>query len=156
MTEEMNADASSESAADKIEDVVESVEETIDGVVEDIKEAVSPDPANDVVYDHAAMMATDDDKLWSLLAFVFTPLISIVLMFMDDKKDRPFIKANSMQALILGIANIVLSMTISPFLCGLPSLALWLYCVYLGFKAYGGEIADIPVVSNFAKNQGWI
>ncbi len=144
MTEEMNADANTPS--EKIEDV-------IDGVVEEIDDAVTSNATNDVVYDHAAMTATDDDKLWSLLAFVFPPLVSIILFFMEDKKNRPFIKANSIQALILGV--VIAALTASALLSCL-ALPVWLYSVYLGFKAYNGDIAEIPGITNFAKNQGWI
>jgi hypothetical protein len=32
---------------------------------------------------------------------------------------------------------------------------MWAVGVYWGFKAYGGEHVEIPVISDFAKNQGW-
>ena len=32
---------------------------------------------------------SDDDKLWALLAYVFTPLIPIIILLMEDKKNRP-------------------------------------------------------------------
>ena len=46
---------------------------------------------------------TSDDKLWAALAYFFAPIISIVILLMDDKKDRPFIKAHNVQALVAGI-----------------------------------------------------
>ena len=49
------------------------------------------------------MEVTSDDKLWAALAYVFTPLIPIVLMLLEDKKNRPFIKAHNMQALVWGV-----------------------------------------------------
>lgn len=38
---------------------------------------------------------TSDDKLWALLAYIFSPLVPIILMLMEDKKNRPFIKAHN-------------------------------------------------------------
>lgn len=33
--------------------------------------------------------STSDDRLWTLLGYIFTPIIPIVVMLMQDKKDRP-------------------------------------------------------------------
>ena len=52
---------------------------------------------------------TSDDKLWALLAYIFTPLIPLVILLMPDKKDRPFLKAHNMQALILGVIEWVIN-----------------------------------------------
>jgi hypothetical protein len=46
---------------------------------------------------------TSDDKLWALLTYVFTPLVPIIILLMEDKKNRPFLKAHNAQALFLGI-----------------------------------------------------
>jgi hypothetical protein len=45
------------------------------------------------------MEVTSDDKLWSLLAYVLTPLVPIIILLMEDKKNRPFIRAHNAQAL---------------------------------------------------------
>ncbi len=165
MTDDINADDvtdAAESMQGKVEDIVDGVkdaadsaQDSVEDVVDSAKDAMSGtmDHAADVVLDHTAIAATDDDKLWSLLAFVFTPLVSIIIMFMDDKKDRPFIKANSMQALVLGVLIIVLSF-IPAIGCIVP--IVWIYSVYQGIQAYNGKIADIPGITNFAKNQGWL
>jgi uncharacterized membrane protein len=91
---------------------------------------------------------TSDDRLWAALAYVFSPLVPIILMFMEDKKNRPYIKANNMQALILGIITAVTS----AFCIG---IVVWLYQLYLGYQAYQGQTINIPIVTDFCKNQGW-
>ena len=93
---------------------------------------------------------TSDDKLWAALAYVFSPLIPIILMLMEDKKDRPFIKAHNIQALISGVLIIVL--TPVTFGCG---SVLWLVMLYWAYKAYQGEYVEIPVITDFARGQGW-
>ena len=98
---------------------------------------------------------TDDDKLWSALAYVFTPLIPIILMLMEGKNERPYIKAHNGQALAWGVLNVILSVTISPFLCGIPSIAMWLVTLYWGYQAYQGQEVTIPVLTDFVKKQGW-
>jgi uncharacterized membrane protein len=55
---------------------------------------------------------TSDDKLWTLLAYVLSPLIPIIILFMEDKKNRPYIRAHNAQALVMGIIELALSVVI--------------------------------------------
>ena len=101
---------------------------------------------------------TSDDRLWAALAYVFSPLVPIILMLMEDKKNRPFLRAHNTQALVWGILNAVGGTILSSvlFFCfGAPSVILWLIGVYWGYKAYQGEMVNIPVVTDFVKGQGW-
>ena len=100
---------------------------------------------------------TSDDKLWALLAYIFSPLIPIILMLMEDKKNRPFIKAHNAQALVLGIIEVILYVVLGwVFFIGLClGLLLWFAMIYWGFQAYSGKYVTIPVVTDFCKNQGW-
>lgn len=102
--------------------------------------------------------STSDDRLWTLLGYIFTPIIPIIVLLLEDKKNRPFIKAHNMQALILGAVIIVLSIIISIVSIGLLSCftpLLWIYPIILGIKANRGEVFDVPVVTNFVRQQGW-
>lgn len=101
---------------------------------------------------------TPDDRLWALLAYVFAPLVPIIILLMEDKKNRPYIRAHNAQALVWGLFNVVIGSILSTllFFClGAPSLIIWLIGVYWGYKAYQGEMVNIPVVSDFVRNQGW-
>jgi uncharacterized protein len=101
---------------------------------------------------------TSDDKLWALLSYIFTPIIPIVLLLIEDKKNRPFLKAHYPQALAFGIVAWVISgvaltcilfRSVSfgqPHLC---SRIIW------AIKAYNGEYVNIPVITDFVKKQGW-
>ena len=97
---------------------------------------------------------TDDDKLWAFLAYVFTPLIPIILMLLDDKKERPFIKAHNAQALAWGLVTMIVGTVLSFLLC-VPWLLLWGIGIYWGWQAYQGEYVTIPVITDFVKGQGW-
>ena len=94
------------------------------------------------------MEVTSDDKLWAALAYVFSSLVPVILMLMADKKDRPFIKAHNVQALILGILSVVTYW----FCLGFLILVYQLYCAY---QAYQGNTVNIPVITNIVKGQGW-
>jgi len=101
---------------------------------------------------------TSDDKLWALLAYVFTPLAPIIIFLMADKKDRPFIKAHNAQALIWGLVNVVIGSILSGvlFFCvGTPYLLIWAVGAYWGYQAYQGKPVTIPIITDFCKNQGW-
>ena len=97
---------------------------------------------------------TSDYKLWAALAYVFAPLVPIVLLLMEDKKNRPFIKAHNMQALIMGVVMIVIVPVLAAFTFGCGAL-VWFIMLFWGYKAYKGEYVNIPVVTDLAKNQGW-
>ena len=101
------------------------------------------------------MDMTDDDKLWALLSWIFAPIVPIIVLLLEDKKVRPFIKYNAIQALVVGGLVTVLSAITAGFGC----LVLWvvvIYQIYLGIQSYQGKWVTIPVVTDFCKGQGWI
>jgi uncharacterized membrane protein len=96
---------------------------------------------------------TSDDRLWAALSWIpFSPLwpvIAIVLLLVEGKRDRPFIKYHAILSLLTGIVGILLS-----FLC--VGIIILLAMFYFAFKAYQGEMVRIPVLTDFAENQGWV
>ena len=99
---------------------------------------------------------TSDDRLWTLLGYIFAPIIPIVVLFMEDKKNRPFIKAHNAQALALGVVEWVINVLLSFVVIGCVTSVLTIILnIYLGIKANKGEVFEIPVITNFVKGQGW-
>ncbi len=100
---------------------------------------------------------TSDDKMWAILAYIFSPLIPLILLLLEEKKNRPFLKYHAVQALALGVIEVILYIVIGWTLIGLCiPLLLWVAMIYWGVKAYQGEYVSIPVVTDFIKNQGWV
>ena len=100
---------------------------------------------------------TDDDKLWALLSWIFAPLVPIIVLLLEDKKARPFIKYNAMQALVLSVVGYVVSSVLSFIVIGcFIGIAVLVYMIYLAIQSYQGNWVTIPVVTDFCKNQGWI
>jgi uncharacterized membrane protein len=95
---------------------------------------------------------TKDDKLWSLLSWIIWP-IGVIVLLIEDKKNRPFIKYNAVQSIALGLVAWGSSI-IGIGLC-LGPLA-FIYAVILGFQAYGGNKVNVPVITDFCKKQNWI
>jgi len=101
---------------------------------------------------------TSDDKLWALLAYALTPLVPVIILLMEDKKNRPFLKSHNAQALAWGLVNLVIGSILSTvlFFClGAPSIIIWGVGVYWGIQAYNGKQVTIPVITDFVKKQGW-
>ena len=99
-----------------------------------------------------APMSSDissDDKLWAMLGYII-PIIAIVVLFMEDKKNRPYIKFNAVQALV---ATVVLTI-LSTVTCGFGTV-LFLIMLWWAYQAYQGQDVKIPIVSDFIRNQGW-
>jgi len=93
---------------------------------------------------------TSDDKLWALLSYLF-PIVAIIVLFMEDKKARPFIKFHAVQSLA---ATVVLSILATvTFGCG---SILFLALIWWGIEAYQGKMVEIPFITNFIKGQGWV
>jgi uncharacterized membrane protein len=104
--------------------------------------------AEEMVGGPAGSEITQDDKLWSLLSYIFCPLIGIIVLLLEDKKNRPFVRYNAVVSIVLGILVIVLS-----WAC--IGLIVWIYAIYLGVKAYQGEMVEVPVISDWVRKQGW-
>ncbi len=103
------------------------------------------------------MEVTSDDKLWTMLAYILTPIVPIIILLMEDKKNRPFIRAHNVQALVLGVVLWVINGVLTPVfgLGCVTSVITLVLVIYYGIKANRGEIITIPVITNFVKQQGW-
>ncbi|MBE9507498.1 MAG: hypothetical protein IMY86_05560 [Chloroflexi bacterium] len=95
---------------------------------------------------------TQDDKLWALLSWIVWP-IAIIVLLMEDKKNRPFIKYNAVQGLALGL--VAWATTVIGIGVCLGPLA-FIYGIFLGSKSYQGEWVEIPFITDFCKDKGWV
>jgi uncharacterized membrane protein len=92
---------------------------------------------------------TDDDKLWAMLSYLI-PLIAVVVLLMEDKKARPYIKLSAVQSIVATVAiSIIATVT---FGCGAILVFVQLYWAY---QAYQGQDIRIPMITDFIHNQGW-
>ncbi len=101
---------------------------------------------------------TQDDKLWGALCWA--PLvgwmISILVLLMEDKNTRPFIKYHAAQSLVLNaIAGVVGGPLVAVIIGCFILFTSFIYSIYLAFQAYQGEWVEIPFITEFCKNQGW-
>ncbi len=95
------------------------------------------------------METNSDDRLWAALGYVI-PLIALVVLFMEDKKSRPYIKFNAVQSLVATVVlTIISSVTLG---CG---TVLFFVMLYWAYQAYQGQDVRVPFISDFIRNQGW-
>jgi len=99
---------------------------------------------------------TPDDKLWAALGYPI-PIVPIIMLLMEDKKNRPFIRYHAVQSLALNVTLFVLSviMGITAILACLIPL-LWFITFWPAYEAYQGKYMELPVITNFIKSQGWV
>ena len=100
---------------------------------------------------------SSDDRLWALLAYIFAPLIPVIILLMEDKKNRPFIKAHNIQALAWGVIGWAISSLLAPvfFIGCVVWVAYMVITIIWALKANKGELVEIPVITDFVKKQGW-
>lgn len=96
-----------------------------------------------------------DDRLWGALSY-FT-IIAIIMLLMEDKKSRPFIKFHAVQAIAFAVVLAILSLVIGfiPFV-GCITPFFWLILIWPAIGAYQGKYVEVPVVTNFIRGQGWV
>jgi uncharacterized membrane protein len=111
---------------------------------------------------------TSDDKLWAALGYPIF-IIAIVMLLMEDKKKRPFIKYHAVQAIavniVFAVVMVVLSILVSILaaitlgfggLLGCIIPVLWLVLLWPAILAYQGKYVVVPVITDFLKKQNWI
>jgi uncharacterized membrane protein len=111
---------------------------------------------------------TSDDKLWAALGYPIF-LVALIMLFVEGKKDRPFIKYHAVQALaanvviwvveiLLGILSAILAAVTlgigGVFSCIIP--LVWLILIWPAILAYQGKYFEIPVITKFLRDQHWI
>jgi uncharacterized membrane protein len=96
---------------------------------------------------------TSDDKLWGLLSYIFTPLVPLIVLLMEDKKNRPFLRYHAIQSLAFGVVMMITYVVVIG--CCLSPVYL-VGAIYFGIKAYNGEYVTIPFLTDFCKQQQWL
>jgi uncharacterized membrane protein len=111
---------------------------------------------------------TSDDKLWAALGYPIF-IVALIMLFIEGKKDRPFIKFHAVQALALNVGvwavEIVLGILSSALaavtfgigaLIGCIAPIVWLLLIWPAILAYQGKYFEVPVVTKFLRDQHWV
>lgn len=101
---------------------------------------------------------TSDDKLWAALGYPI-PLIPILVLLMEDKKNRPFLRFHAIQSLVLNVAVWVIITILSVVTLGIGAICawiIWFVVLWPAFDAFQGNYTNIPVLTDFMRNQGLV
>jgi uncharacterized membrane protein len=101
---------------------------------------------------------TSDDKLWAALGYPIF-LIALIMLLMEDKKKRPFIKFHAVQSLAINIVIWVVAIILTVITVGFGGICvpiLWLLLIWPAVLAYQGKYFDIPVIGKFIRGQHWV
>ncbi len=118
----------------------------------------------------AAAEISDNDRLLSALAYIFWPFVSIIILALEENRQRPFQRFHAIQSLVADFVISVVTSLASCVLgtvagavtfglgtvCGCLPLVLLVVPLYWAYQAYQGKYFDIPVVTQFIRNQKWV
>ena len=111
-----------------------------------------------------------NDRLWAALSYAFTPLVPIIVLAMEDTKNKPYPRYHAVQALgFFGAVMLFEVLAAILFMCGslvtfgLLACVLWILfflpiipALYYTYLAYTGKPFNIPIVTNLMIQQGWL
>jgi uncharacterized membrane protein len=101
---------------------------------------------------------TSDDKLWAALGYPIF-IIALIMLFVEGKKDRPFIKFHAVQSLALNLVAWVVTIIISVITLGIGAICapvVFLLLIWPAILAYQGKYFEVPVVTKFLRDQHWV
>ena len=160
-----------EEAAAKVAGAVEEVPEPFEEKMAEVVGEVGNILARNIAEDPEA---DSNDRLWGLLAYIsqfIVPLIVPVLMLvLEPNKDRPFQRYHAVQSLGFLVAEIIYEIlagivfsVLTVITLGCLGLVLWVLfvlpvipAIYYGVLAYQGKRFEIPYLTKFMRQQGWL
>ena len=152
-------------------------EPTVPDVVPPTADFVPPVPGREPPKGSGASVreGTDDDRLMAALAWLSMvilqlPIVSVIQLLSASTKDRPFQRHHAVTSLLFYVVGIayeavagVVFTILTAVTAGCGAVCLWpIFLVphalglYYAFQAYSGKRLDLPFLTNFAKQQGWM
>ncbi|NPV09509.1 MAG: DUF4870 domain-containing protein [Anaerolineae bacterium] len=113
---------------------------------------------------------TSNDKTMAALTYILPFIGSAIVLLSETNKARPFQRFHAMQG--LGLAVVYVIWQIVAFIIGaiLGAITAALACcvswvlpllplvpmVYFAYQSYQGKVFDVPVLTDFMVQQGWM
>lgn len=109
-----------------------------------------------------------NDKILAALGYIFV-IIPIIMLLMEEQKNKAFIKYHSVQSIVLNVVVWVVTVGIM-VLAGIAAaltFGLGAICSCLAFipllvllwpaiDSFGGNYTVLPVITDFIKGQKWV
>jgi predicted membrane protein len=98
---------------------------------------------------------TSDDRMWAALTWIpltpLWPILAVVALLTETTKDRAFVRTNALLSLVTGI--VLIPLTIVTLGC---AALIYLVFFYWAYQAFQGQEPQVPLISSWVRNQGWI
>ena len=123
----------------------------------------------------AQVESSSDDRLMSALAWLTLvllqlPIVSVIQLLSPTTKDRPFQRHHAITSLLFFAAAMVYEVVagivytiLGALTLGCGYACLWVIFflphalgLYYALQAYNGKTIELPVLSNFGRQQGWM
>ncbi len=88
------------------------------------------------------------EKFWLFVTYLFGALSGIILLIYGISIKDKELKKNSIISITLSVIGSLLALT---YILTIISLLIYLYGLYVGYKAYSGKPIVIPYISEFAE-----
>jgi uncharacterized membrane protein len=101
---------------------------------------------------------TDNDRLLAAAGYPI-PLIALIVLLMEDKRNIPFLRFHAVQSLAISVVIFVAGIVLTAVTLGFGAICtpvLWLFTFWPAYDSYSGNYTEIPIVTNFLKKQGWV
>jgi uncharacterized membrane protein len=102
---------------------------------------------------------SENDKLMAALSYPIPIIVAIVILISETNKVRPFQKFHAVQALAFWVVLTVIGIVLTIVTLGIGTLCfpvLWLISLWPAYEAYQGKYMEMPVITDFIRNQGWV
>jgi uncharacterized membrane protein len=123
----------------------------------------------------AQVESSSDDRLMSALAWLTLvllqlPIVSVIQLLSPTTKDRPFQRNHAITSLLFFAAAMVYEVVavivytiLGALTLGCGYACLWVIFflphalgLYYALQAYNGKTIELPVLSNFGRQKGWL
>ncbi|HOG48420.1 MAG TPA: hypothetical protein PLJ35_13230 [Anaerolineae bacterium] len=113
---------------------------------------------------------SDNDRLMAALSYAITGIVSLIVLLGESGKTRAFQRYHAIQSLGLAAAIIIYELLFSLCYCVLTTVTggvlgcilwilgfvPWVPALYYAYQAYQGQMFEIPVLTQFMRQQKWL
>ena len=111
-----------------------------------------------------------NDRLWAILSYIFAPIVGIIVLLIEEYKNRPFARYHAIQSIGFGVAAIayailftIIYTILTAITFGILGLCLWIFyfaplvlAIYYAYQASQNRYFAIPGLTTFMVQQGWL
>ncbi len=113
---------------------------------------------------------TSNDRLMAGLSYIIVVILPIVILIGEESKKREFQRYHAIQSIGLTVAAVVYSIALTVLSCLLTAVKLGalnclvsllgfvplLVFLFYAYQAYQGQRFEIPVLTQFMRQQKWL